>query len=60
MSEQRWRESGWLSQAHAWIDARLTERAIARTGEIEQPHVYPWSTVMRVPTASGSLAGRVS
>jgi hypothetical protein len=25
------------------------------TGAIEQPHVYPWSTVMRVPTADGSI-----
>ncbi len=25
------------------------------TGEIEQPHVYPWSTVMRVPTPDGDL-----
>ena len=25
------------------------------TGEVEQPHVYWWSTVLRVPTAGGTL-----
>jgi hypothetical protein len=25
------------------------------TGEIEQPHVYPWSTVLRIPTADGDV-----
>ena len=55
MLEQRWRQSPWVSQAHAWIDARLAERGIARTGAIEQPHVYPWSTVMRVPTEAGAV-----
>jgi hypothetical protein len=34
----------------AWI-----EREVTVTGEIEQPHVRLWSTVLRVPTADGSL-----
>jgi hypothetical protein len=48
----RWRDPAWLEEAKAWIDARIGD---ARNGPIEQPHVYPWSTVLRVPTADGDL-----
>ena len=43
-----WTDPNWLAEAHAWIAAHVSP-----TGEIEQPHVRPWSTVMRVPTANG-------
>jgi hypothetical protein len=46
----RWTDADWLAEATAWIHARVDV-----TGEIEQPHVRPWSTVMRVPTAEGDL-----
>jgi Phosphotransferase enzyme family len=45
-----WTDPGWLAEATAWIGAHADV-----TGEIEQPHVRPWSTVMRVPTAGGVL-----
>jgi hypothetical protein len=48
-----WRDTTWLAQAYEWVDAQLGDLGIARTGPIEQPHVYPWSTVLRVPTAAG-------
>ena len=35
--------------------ARLAALDIRPTGDIEQPHVRPWSTVMRVPTSAGDL-----
>jgi hypothetical protein len=38
----------WLAEVRAWIGSQVT---IA--GEIEQPHVRPWSTVLRVPTTEG-------
>src|SRR5262245_22187134 len=50
-----WVQPDWLAGACAWIRARLDERAIAQTGEIEQPHVRWWSTVLRVPTSEGDL-----
>ena len=50
-----WVQPAWLEQAIAWIDARLAERELDRAGEIEQPHVRWWSTVLRVPTAEGNL-----
>ncbi|HEV3478894.1 MAG TPA: phosphotransferase [Gaiellaceae bacterium] len=46
----RWTEPEWLDEARAWIEAQ-----VAVAGEIEQPHVRPWSTVLRVPTADGDL-----
>jgi len=48
--EQRWREPAFVRAAHAWIDDRLAALELARTGDVEQPHVTDWSTVMRVPT----------
>jgi hypothetical protein len=49
-SELVWVRPDWLAEATAWIRARVDV-----TGEIEQPHVRWWSTVLRVPTADGDL-----
>ena len=46
----RWLDHRWLAEAEAWI----REQA-GVTGPIEQPHVFPWSTVLRVPTDDGLL-----
>jgi hypothetical protein len=53
--QEQWRERAFVDAAHAWIDARLAELGRARTGEVEQPHVTDWSTVMRVPTDGGTV-----
>jgi hypothetical protein len=45
-----WTQPEWLVEATAWIGERVDV-----TGEIEQPHVQWWSTVLRVPTADGDL-----
>jgi Phosphotransferase enzyme family len=45
-----WEDRDWLAEAHAWIHAHA-----AVTGEIDQPHVRWWSTVLRVPTPDGAL-----
>lgn len=50
-----WRDPVWLRGAHAWIDAELGRLGMNKAGEIEQPHVYPWSTVMRIPTDGGPV-----
>jgi Phosphotransferase enzyme family len=50
-----WIQPQWLADATDWILARLDEHGIAVMGEIEQPHVRWWSTVMRVPTSEGDL-----
>ena len=50
-----WVQPAWLEEATAWIRARLAEHGLEPTGEIEQPHVRWWSTVLRVPTSEGDL-----
>jgi len=51
----RWVQPEWLGEATAWLGAHLDARGIAITGELEQPHVRWWSTVLRVPTSDGDL-----
>lgn len=55
MDDTRWRDPRWLAGARDWIDARLGELGLTRTGPADQPHVYPWSTVLRVPTDVGDV-----
>ena len=45
-----WERAEWLAEATAWVRERVEV-----TGEIDQPHVRWWSTVLRVPTADGDL-----
>jgi hypothetical protein len=48
-----WTQTGWLAQASAWIHAELERHGIGVNGAIEQPHLRPWSTVLRAPTTGG-------
>ena len=48
-----WETEEWRAQATAWMDARLDEHGIARTGPVEQPRVRPWATVLRAETSGG-------
>ena len=50
-----WQDPGWQKGAHAWIRSQAEHNSIQLTGEIEQPHVLHWSTVMRVPSNEGML-----
>ena len=43
-----WEEAAFLAETRAWIESQVDV-----TGEIEQTHVRPWSTVFRVPTDRG-------
>src|SRR5262245_10787539 len=45
-----WEDSAFLGEARAWIESHVEV-----SGEIEQPHIRPWSTVLRVPTAAGAV-----
>ena len=53
--QQQWEDPAWLATAHGWIADRLRALGLTRTGEIEQPHVRDWSTVLRVPTEAGDV-----
>src|SRR5512144_1760084 len=55
-----WSEPGWLEEASAWIRTELERQGMHLNGPIEQPHVRPWSTVLRVPTDRGALFFKAS
>ena len=55
MNHALWQDPEWLAGAHAWVEAQLAGLGLTRSGDIEQPHVYPWSTVLRVPTDAGTV-----
>jgi hypothetical protein len=38
-----------------WVDERLAAAGLERTGEVEQPRLRPWATVLKVPTAAGPV-----
>jgi hypothetical protein len=43
-------DAAFLAEARGWIETNVDVR-----GEIEQVHLRPWSTVLRVPTAGGNV-----
>lgn len=51
----RWENPDWLKQASNWIQLQTSRRRIKINGPIEQPHIYYWSTVLRIPTNEGML-----
>jgi hypothetical protein len=53
--ELEWVDPAWRAAADAWIEERLAALGLTRTGPIDQVHVRPWSTVMRVPTGHGPV-----
>lgn len=55
MDASRWTDPAWLAGAEAWVEERLAELGLVRTGAVEQPHVVRWSTVLRVPTEAGPV-----
>jgi len=57
---QTWATPEWRAKMDCWIEQWLAERGIRVTGAIEQPHLYPWSTVMRVPTSEGLVYAKAT
>lgn len=53
--ESPWLDPVWIAGAHGWIEEQADRLGLVRAGEIEQPHVYPWSTVLRVPIHQGDV-----
>ncbi|WP_020670879.1 phosphotransferase [Amycolatopsis nigrescens] len=48
-----WSSEDWREQAVSWLDERLSAAGIRRTGEVTQPHLQPWGTVLKAPTTRG-------
>jgi hypothetical protein len=49
-AELEWAQPEWLATARTWLEER-----VAIIGELEQVHLRPWSTVIRVPTTDGDV-----
>ena len=43
-----WTDPEWLAGAHAWVEEQFDAIGLVRTGDVEQPHVRVWSTVLMV------------
>ncbi len=39
----------------SWLDEQLAGAGIERVGEVEQPHLRPWATVLKAPTTKGPV-----
>jgi hypothetical protein len=50
-----WQDPDWQKQVNDWIQAEAARHSIRINGEIEQPHMYAWSTVLHIPTDQGKL-----
>jgi len=50
-----WTDPLWLAEAHEWIREQVALFGAGSVGVIDQHHVRPWSTVMRVPTETGDV-----
>ena len=54
MSDE-WTTEAWRERAVSWIDDALAARGVVRTGDVEQPRVRPWATVMTAETSAGRV-----
>ncbi len=50
-----WSTAAWVDLATQWLDERLADAGIKRTGAVEQPRVRPWSTQLTAPTTAGTV-----
>ncbi|WP_020576649.1 phosphotransferase [Actinopolymorpha alba] len=50
-----WKTAEWRTHALAWTTQRLADLGLRVTGPAEQPHLRPWSTLLRVPTSDGPV-----
>jgi Phosphotransferase enzyme family len=50
-----WTQPAWRTDADRWIRERVDALGRSLTAAIEQPHVRPWATALRVPTDVGVL-----
>jgi Phosphotransferase enzyme family len=48
-------DPSWLAAIGEWIEDRLLPRGLTISGDLEPVHIRPWSTVIKVPTATGDV-----
>jgi phosphotransferase family enzyme len=51
--KRTWLDERWRAEALQWAADALAGLGRRIDGEVEQPHVRPWSTAMRIPTDGG-------
>ena len=44
-----------MESATTWFDDRLHAAGLRRTGDVTQPYVRPWATVLSAPTSAGRV-----
>ncbi|MET0233110.1 MAG: phosphotransferase [Kibdelosporangium sp.] len=54
-SERIWNTGEWRQVATDWLDEHLGAAGIRRTGEVTQPRVRPWGTVLTAETSAGRV-----
>jgi len=50
-----WASEAWRALAAGWLDEQLAAAGSVRTGEVQQPHLRPWATVLTAPTSHGRV-----
>ena len=45
-----WLDPAWRASVEAWLAGELARLGRRIAGTIEQPHIRPWATTMRIPT----------
>jgi hypothetical protein len=50
-----WTDPQWIAEVHEWIRGHVARLGLGAVDVIEQVHLQPWATVMRVPTESGDV-----
>jgi hypothetical protein len=50
-----WSSDAWRQLAVSWLDVQLGAAGVERTGEVTQPHLRPWGTVLKAPTTRGPV-----
>jgi hypothetical protein len=53
--QREWATPAWRAAATAWLDEQLAVAGAVRTGDVEQPRLRPWSTLLRAPTSHGPV-----
>jgi hypothetical protein len=55
-----WTSEAFLAEVHAWVSAVAADAGISLTGERAQPHLRPWSSVLRYGAEHGDLWFKVN
>ena len=55
LGPSQWTDPRWLASIGDWATTQLEAAGRIVSGPIEQSHVRPWSTVLRIPTDGGPV-----